>query len=37
MAEYKDKIPQKTLEDVKKAATKLFQGKLEKIFIVIKD
>jgi hypothetical protein len=37
MLEYKEKIPQKTLEDVKKGATKLFAGRLEKTFIVIKD
>ncbi len=37
MNEYKDKIPKKTLEDVKKAAQKLYSGNLEKTFIVIKD
>ena len=37
MLEYKEKIPQKTLEDVKKAASKMFAGRLEKTFIVIKD
>jgi len=37
MGEYSDKINKKTLDDVKKAATKLFAGHLEKTFIVIKD
>jgi len=37
MTEYKEKITQKTLDDVKKAATKLYAGRLEKTFIVIKD
>jgi len=37
MKEYKEKITPKTLEEVKKAASKLFAGKLEQTFIVIKD
>jgi len=37
MGEYKEKIPKKTLEEVKKAASKLYGGHLEKTFIVIKD
>jgi len=37
MMEYKEKISQKTLDEVKKAAVKLFAGNLEKTFIVIKD
>jgi hypothetical protein len=37
MLEYKEKIPQKILDDVKKAALKMFAGRLEKTFIVIKD
>jgi hypothetical protein len=37
MAEYKEKINQKTLEEVKKAAVKIYAGNLEKTFIVIKD
>lgn len=37
MTEYKEKISQKTLDDVKKTATKLYGGHLEQTFLVIKD
>jgi len=37
MNEYKEKIGQKTLDEVKKSASKLYAGRLEKTFIVIKD
>jgi len=37
MMEYKEKIGQKTLDDVKKAASKVYSGHLEKTFVVIKD
>ncbi len=37
MNEYKEKISQKTLDEAKKAAAKLFAGRLERTFLVIKD
>lgn len=37
MNEYKEKIAQKTLDEAKKAAAKLFAGHLERTFLVIKD
>jgi len=37
MAEYKEKIPIKVIEDLKKSAGKAFAGQLEKTFIVLKD
>jgi hypothetical protein len=37
MNEYREKIAPKTLEEVKKAALKVYAGNLENIFIVIKD
>jgi len=37
MTEYKEKIGTKTLDEVKKAASKLYAGNLEKTFVVIKD
>jgi len=37
MSEYREKISKKTLEEVKKAAVKIYAGNLEKTFIVIKD
>jgi hypothetical protein len=37
MTEYKDKVPQKAIEEATKVAKKHFFGKLEKTFIVLKD
>jgi hypothetical protein len=37
MHEYKDKIPQKSIDEAYKIARKQFSGKLEKTFIVLKD
>jgi hypothetical protein len=37
MTEFKDKIPEKTIEEATKVAKKHFFGKLEKTFIVLKD
>jgi hypothetical protein len=37
VTEYKDKIPQKTLDEATKLAKKHFAGNLEKTFIVLKD
>jgi len=37
MADYKEKINKKTLDEVKKSASKLYAGQLEKTFLVIKD
>ncbi len=37
MIEYKDRIPQKAIDEATKLAKKAFQGNVEKIFIAIKD
>ncbi len=37
MADYGNKIPKKTLDDLTKTAKKFFAGKLEKTFVVLKD
>ncbi len=37
MQEYGDKVPKKTIDDVKKTASKFFAGNLEKTFIILKD
>jgi hypothetical protein len=37
IAEYKDKIPQKTLDEATKVAKRSFAGNLEKTFLVLKD
>jgi len=37
IAEYKDKIPQKAIDEATKVAKKTFAGNLEKTFLVLKD
>jgi hypothetical protein len=37
IAEYKDKIPQKTIDEATKLAKRSFAGNLEKTFLVLKD
>ncbi len=37
ITEYKDKIPQKAIDEATKVAKKTFAGNLEKTFLVLKD